>query len=167
MYEHIVGQTSCHQRFILLIYFFHQRFHDLPPQKRRAFSCRILYYFQEFIEAFFNHFIRHLICHGCRRSSRSLGINKRKSVIITHFFHNINRLFHIFQSLTGKSHDKIRCDGNIRHRSLNLVHQSKILLFSVTPVHRLQNSIGTGLHRKMEMSAYFFGFAHDFNQLVR
>ena len=167
MYNGIVGQPASDHGRVLLVHALHQSFHALALEPGGLAACRLLHYFQKPVKSLLCLFLRHLVFHGRSRGACALGIEESEGIVKFYSADYVNGLIHILRCFPGKPHNNIRGDGHIRDLPADSQGKVQILLPGVAPVHSLQDPGGTGLQRKVQVAADFFGLFHHLYQFLR
>ena len=89
--------------------------------------------------------LRVVFVRSCGRTG-TRRIDKREARIKTHLLDQTHRLGKVFLRLSGKAHNEIRRNTDIRAHFAQLGNASQIPLVRVAALHGAQDSVGSALH---------------------
>mgnify|MGYP006867241814 CR=1 FL=1 len=89
MNKNVIAESSGHHMVIMVTDRFNQHFLNGSFVYSTYLCCNCLNFFQETVKTIFYNILRNLIFHCGSRRSGSLGVDKCKRTVVSHFSYNI------------------------------------------------------------------------------
>ena len=111
--------------------------------------------------------LRHLIVHGCRWCARANRVLEGESCGEAGQLNDAEGLLEVLLGLTGEAHDNVCGDRRIRDLRAHTVENCEELLRPVAAAHCLEDAVGSGLQRHVQLRHDRGRIGHRLDHVIR
>ena len=129
----------------------HQHFHQVTLETAAALGTHAGRHLQHAAVAIRLHRLGHLFRHLRRRRAGAAGVAEGEDIVVPHRLHRGQRLLEVRLRLAGEPHDEIGGERELSHRRPELCDQLEVARAGIAAVHALEDPVGAGLQRQVEV----------------